>query len=231
MIITLLDAAAKVVATLDLEFGPNQWWMAGATPADWSQAGRPKSGQFSPGAAGSRTILLGDGSASGLPFLSLSNMRPYESKSMSAGTGTFLSRGRPTDDRVMWSKKSAATLSPIRRKILQYLNDKIPKKGLYSDHANFKEITGFDTASLKKFWEGDPGFTTCNSFAGGVAQKIGTPGGRLLNKGLLELDKLGKEVPGSWIPAKPNHYPRPGVPKTRSGFRSSSSSVVVRASP
>jgi hypothetical protein len=211
MMITLMDAAAKVAVTLDLEFGPNQWWIAGATPADWKRASRPKSGHFSPGAAGSRTILLRDGAASGHPFLSLSNMRrPYESKSVSAGSGTFLSSGQPTDERVMWSRKSAATLSPIRRKILQYLKDKIPKAGLYSNHKNFKEITGFDTASLQDFWKGNSGFTTCNSFAGGVAQRIGTPSGRLLNQGLLQLDRLGKEVPGSWIPAKPNRYPRPG---------------------
>ena len=210
MIVTLMNAAAKEIVSLDLEFGPNQWWVAGAAPTAWTNAGRPKSGHFAPGVKGGQTILLRDNSAAGLPFLSLSRMKPYESASMRAGSGTFLKHGQPTDERILWSRKARAKLSPIRQKILQYLKDKVPKTGLYSNHPNFKEITGFTTESLQTFWEGDPGFTTCNSFAGGVAQKIGTPAGRLLNKGYLELDKLGAEVPGSWIPAKPNHYPRPG---------------------
>lgn len=216
MMITLFDAAARELVTLDMEFGPNQWWVAGTVPGAWIKAGRPKSGRFWPGLAGDRTIRLGGGAAQsamvGQGFLSLSGIPPYESQSAFAGTGTFLARGgMPTEDRVMWSRKSAAPLSPIRRTILEFLDAKVPRAGLKSDHPNFALITGgYDTAKLQELWKTNPGFTTCNSFAGGVAQQIGTPAGRKLNAGLLELDRLGAEVPGSWIPAVPNRYPRPG---------------------
>lgn len=217
MIIRLYSSSSSLVATLDLEFGPNVWWVVGQPSSVWTDAGYPTSGNFEPEGTGTRAIRIGEtSSAPGTStggFLTLSNMPPYESQFAFSGTGTFidLATSQGTENRVLWARLSPAPLSSIRQKLLAYLDEWIPAEGLSSHNANFKTVMqGIDTEWLKNRWSTDPRFTTCNSFAGGVAQHIGAPAGTGLFRGYLDLSKAGQDVPGSWIPAAPGRYPRPG---------------------
>ena len=216
MIVTLMSGgSAETVATVDMEFGPNLWWVVGKPTSEWATAGHPGSGNFESGGRGTNTIRFGP--ASSIPggsssFLALSNMPPYESHSAFAGSDSFLDAGgQATEQTVIWSRNSSAPLTPIRQQMLSYLDTWIPSEGLYSTNRKFTTVMrGFSHESLITRWKNDPKFTTCNSFSGAVAQHIGAKLGTRLFQGYLDLSKVDVDVPGCWIVSTPGRYPRPG---------------------
>lgn len=97
-----------------------------------------------------------------------------------------------------------STPAELRAKIVALLTKAIPVQGLSSSAPTFPTMTGgLTTASLKKKWDvtpaGQPGQTSCNSFAGWVAQQIGFKEGTTCCKGKLDLSGVENEVPGSWV--------------------------------
>lgn len=131
--------------------------------------------------------------------------------------------------------------SPIRaamNKVLGKLLKDMEKHGgeLSSDTAEFANYTGFTTKTLKlNYWDKefvtvkdpkDPtktitkpnperNFTTCNAFLGKMARllgaELGVPPGKWLNAGVLQLDWVDKDLPGSWVPVDPSGKLKPQV--------------------
>ncbi len=84
----------------------------------------------------------------------------------------------------------------LREKIQTWLY-KIPEE-VSSKDPLFEKLTGLNQAVLKKNWDGGGMLTSCNSFAGKVAQEIGVPRKSVLAKGVLDISAAEKEVPGCW---------------------------------
>ncbi len=98
----------------------------------------------------------------------------------------------------------------LRQKICDMLKTRIPGPipggGMPSTHPMFSSMTGGLTqARLLADWAKrgpkEPGLTSCNSFAGWVAQQIGAKSGSTLCAGKLDLSGVEREVPGSWVMA------------------------------
>jgi len=110
----------------------------------------------------------------------------------------------------------------LRKRICDMLIANIPKQGVRSDSPKFVTMTGLTQKYLTDAWaklpphSKDPGPTSCNSFAGWVAQQIGFPQKSVISTGHLNLSGVDREVPGSWIMANTgeaisyNLHPLPG---------------------
>src|SRR5262245_15728763 len=112
---------------------------------------------------------------------------------------------------------NASDRASLRREIQVFLKKNIPEAGVSSDDKAFSRMTnGMTTASLRKDWDKKIWTTSCNSFAGWVAQQIGVPGKSVLARGFLDISGVDNEVPGSWMWANTdeaidyNLHPLPG---------------------
>src|SRR5262245_56567250 len=117
-------------------------------------------------------------------------------------------------DAYVSEERSQRPLSDIRLKLLDLLDQKVPRQGLSSDDPVFAELTGgWTTKSLNDWWDSHPPgtkgalFTTCNAFFGCIAKKLGAT--KLLAHGPLFLNLADKDVPGSWVPVDPTGADRP----------------------
>lgn len=85
----------------------------------------------------------------------------------------------------------------LRDKIQIWLYNNIPEEVSSKDPA-FERLTGLNQARLEANWAKGGMLTSCNSFAGKVAQGIGVPWKSVLAKGVLDISQAEKEVPGCW---------------------------------
>src|SRR5262245_58682553 len=58
--------------------------------------------------------------------------------------------------------------------------------------------TGLTQKTLEANWDAGGMLTSCNAFAGKIAQEIGVPRKSVLAKGVLDISQADKEVPGCW---------------------------------
>jgi len=211
---------------MTLDFAANQWTVDDAKAPAWQGVGCSGSGSFelkswpvmwiwdqAAGKPRQNTIIFWD------PPTGESDTKHV------SGRARIFDPAEPSlkEGMIDWSvDTSPASISPARSAMLKILSG-IPKTDLSSDDADFKKLTGFDTARLKReFWDvetivdpKDPekkrmipnpnrGFTTCNAFLGNMAAKLaaslGTKLGTWLGRGVLKLDLVDKDVKGSWVP-------------------------------
>jgi hypothetical protein len=85
----------------------------------------------------------------------------------------------------------------LREKIQTWLWDNIPEE-VSSKDPMFERLTGLSQARLEKNWSEGGMLTSCNSFAGVIAQHLGVPRSSVLAKGVLDISLAEKEVPGCW---------------------------------
>jgi hypothetical protein len=113
-------------------------------------------------------------------------------------------------------RDQAADADDLRQKVCAMLKQAVPANGLSSDDPRFSTMTGLNSERLRKNWRAGGIQTSCNSFAGWVAQQIGAKVGSALCCGKLDLSGVEKEVPGSWVWAntgeaiEANLHPLPG---------------------
>lgn len=99
----------------------------------------------------------------------------------------------------------ATSQADLRKKICDFLQKHIPGPipggGLSSDDQKFINICGpnYSTPKLRANWAAGGQLTSCNAFAGWVARQIGAPAGSELGSSKLDLSKVEREVPGSWV--------------------------------
>ena len=97
----------------------------------------------------------------------------------------------------------ATSRADLRAKIVAMLKATIPASNLSSDDPRFFAMTGLTSTTLRKDWKdrgpNEPGQTSCNSFAGWVAQQIGFKAGTTMFAGKMDLSNVENEVAGSWI--------------------------------
>jgi hypothetical protein len=229
-------------AKVRLDFWQKRWYVVDDKPLPWQYVGFSKGGTFEqkdwnvswvwdkdPDGTKRNTIIFWDPPVGKHDVKNSSGRaRLYDPKD-----STF------KDCIISWTvDRITPELSPIRQAMLDIIKV-VPNKGLSSDDKDFKTLTGFDTARLKKdYWDvatvpdpKDPepdlkkkrqipnpsrDFTTCNAFlarvVGMLSDKIGVPAGRWLSGGVLQLDLVDKDVKGSWVPTDPTGilHPRPG---------------------
>ena len=85
----------------------------------------------------------------------------------------------------------------LRSEIQNWLLKNIPED-ISSKDARFAKLTGMTQKTLEDNWKGGGILTSCNSFAGKVAQGLGVPWSSVLAKGALDISKAESEVPGCW---------------------------------
>src|SRR5262249_31586478 len=73
----------------------------------------------------------------------------------------------------------------------------IPDEVSSKDSA-FVRWTGLTQKTLEANWDAGGMLTSCNAFAGKIAQEIGVPRKSVLAKGVLDISQADKEVPGCW---------------------------------
>jgi hypothetical protein len=101
---------------------------------------------------------------------------------------------------------TAADWVTLRENIQTWLYNNIPEEvasrvksgDTWKSNPEFERLTGLNQAKLEANWAKGGMLTSCNSFAGKVAQAIGVPGTSVLAKGFLDISQAEKEVPGCW---------------------------------
>ena len=99
----------------------------------------------------------------------------------------------------MTLREQATNRAELRQLICDMLRDAVPANGLSSDDPRFITMTGLTSERLRSDWRSGGHLTSCNSFAGWVAQQIGAEQGSALCSGKLDLSGVDSEVPGSWV--------------------------------
>lgn len=83
------------------------------------------------------------------------------------------------------------------REMIQNFLYQIPEEVSSKDSA-FVRWTGLTQKALEANWDAGGMLTSCNAFAGKIAQEIGVPRKSVLAKGVLDISQADKEVPGCW---------------------------------
>lgn len=198
-----------------LDFAQNQWSVEKDVQRAWNAAGFSDAGPFDVKGSNFIEMCTLDRGKPKQTAVALYNVPTTAWGVGDTGTGRLV--GSPAADfkgaGISW-KFVGQEVSEVRSRMLTLLKI-VPDSGLSSDQPLFKELTGFDTARLKKeYWDNvgspDRNFTTCNAFLGRMAGKLGAKEHSWLGKGQLKLINADKDVPGSWVEPSSGLSPRPG---------------------
>lgn len=211
------EGRTRGTSRIAFDFGSKTWSLEEETSGIWTAVnGFSKQGSFE--VKGSDLIWIFD-QPPGQPQVQiawLSNVPTSESGVGNAGTGKIVqSKSADFKNASFFWTFVASPMSAVRTAMLNILIANVPRTGLNSNMAAFESLTGFTTATLKsQYWdvEGSPNrnFTTCNAFLGRMAGKLGAKPGTWLSKGVLELQRADRDVPGSWIEPSSGKTPKPG---------------------
>jgi len=211
-----VNGKARGTVRLKLQFGQNTWSVEDDSLQAWRSAGLSMQGPFD--VKGADAIWLWD-QEPGKPkqhIVALSNVPTNENTTGTAGTGQIVAARKPefSGARFFWAFLPPA-MSEVRAKMIDILTRNVFPTGLSSDMPAFRDLTGFDTKRLKAdYWDKvdspDRNFTTCNAFLGTMARKLGAKPGSWLSRGVLELIRADKDVPGSWVTAESGASPQRG---------------------
>lgn len=195
--------AGSVLLTID--FTAKTWTVVNDPRGAWPGTG--KTGPIEIPVARQMSIL--DGAPGRLtPIIVFNDFPTSESETGSAGVGKVVSGG------YVFVARTSPQLSEIRFRMLQIVDKVQANVSSKLNGAVFQDLTNLTQKVLEEHWDGKHGqdklyLTSCNAFLGKTAQRLGASPGSWLGKGVLDLQRCDKDVPGSYFYAKKHPGKRP----------------------
>ncbi|MCW5965874.1 MAG: hypothetical protein KIT83_17685 [Bryobacterales bacterium] len=217
--LVIYDVEGRTKGSVDLviTYHDKQWAISGDPAGIWPSIGSSSSGKLE--VSGSGEVFIADREPGGNPrsVLALTSAPTSDTAIGHVGTGRIVVPTDPSykDGKVFWKFE----MSTVRRRMLSLMRECVPMQEMTSSMPEFKALTGYDTARIKKdFWEKKPNpvttFTCCNLFLQAMAlrcgQAVGKVPGSKLASGTLLLNHVDADVPGCWITPGDGRAPRPG---------------------